>query len=357
MNCATTTVIAWILTVGISGLTGAYMDAQSADNQNPRTIILPLELVAGRPATLAVLTVDGHVAHGAKVVLSNGEVVTTDESGRAHFLAPSEVGVLFARIPSTEVSEVTDVLQQASGTDSLQVTSIPKVVSLENYFSIGGRGFQGDADRNQVKIEGKAVLVLASSPVELIVMPALNLTPGLGTVTVTEGAAETVTDITLVNVTALNSLDAQVRSGRRSEIVFLVRGTEEPLNLRIQNLNPETVQLAHRTVHYVRTAGGLDNSAILQFKGRNAGPFSFAITVESAIGKPNAPVARDFLAAAQKVAEPDIANRITKILKKLRGNNIEVAEVQNDLQQILPDASSRDVQALIRASLRVLNSQ
>lgn len=357
MNRAATTVIAWILSVGIYALAGVSLYAQSAGNQNPSAIILPLELVASQPATLAVLTADGHVAPGVKVALSNGEVVTTDESGRAHFLAPLEVGLLFARIPNTEVSEVADVLQQASGTDSLQVTSIPKMVSLRNYFSIGGYGFRGDADRNQVKIEGEAVLVLASSPVELVVMPALNLTPGQGTVTVTEGAAETVTDITLVNVTTLNSLDTQVHRGEKGEIVFLVRGTEMPLNLRIQNLNPETAQLAHSTVNYVRTTGGLDNSAILQFKGRNAGLFSFAITVEGVVGKPNAPVAHDFLATAQKVAEPHIADRITKILNRFRGKNIEIVKVQDDLQQLLPDASSRDVQALIRASLRTLNSQ
>lgn len=346
----------WSFGFSAFGLIAAPMHAQSADPQNQYAIILPLKLIAGQPATFAVLTADGHVAKGTKVVLSNGEVVTTDESGRAHFLVPSDVGVMFARIPGTEVREAADVLPQASSNGNLQVTQIPKMVSLENHFAINGHGFRGDADRNRITMDGKAVFVFASSPIQLIVMPAANLSPGQANLTITEGAAETVTDVTLIDIASLSSSNPQIRSGKRTEIVLLARGTESPLNLRIQSLSPQTVQFVQGSEAYVRTTGGLDNSAVLQLKGEGAGPFSFAISLESTSEKANVSVARDFLAAAQKTAEPNVANRIQKILRRLRAKNIDLAKVRNDLQQT-PAQGSGDFQALIRASRRALNDE
>lgn len=318
-------------------------------------MILPLELVAGQPATLAVLGADGRIAAGTKVVLSNGEVVTTDESGRAHFLVPSDTGVMFARIPGTEVREASDVLPQTFSNSSLQVTEIPKMVALEKHFAIRGHGFQGDADRNRITMDGKAIFVLASSPVQLIVMPAANVRLGQASLSITEGVAETVTDVTVVDVTSLNSSSTQIHRGKKAEIILIVRGTEEPLDLKIQNLSPQTVQLTQGSETYIRTTGGSDNSAVLQLKGESAGSFSFAISLESSVVKPNVAVARAFLAAAQKASEPEIANRIEKMLRRLQGKNIEAAKIRNDLQQLLTRGSPGDFHALIRASLRALN--
>ncbi|HKF52499.1 MAG TPA: hypothetical protein VKB26_09320 [Candidatus Acidoferrales bacterium] len=341
----------------VSSVTAAPMHGQNATEQSRLAIVLPLELIAGQPATFAILTADGHVAPGTKVVLSNGQVVTTDESGRAHFLVPSDTGVMFARISDTEVREAADVLPQASSDSGLQATEIPKMVSIENHFAIGGNGFQGDADRNRIAIDGKAVFVLGSSPVQLIVMPAANQPPGPAKLTITEGLAETVTDLTLVNIVLMNSSNAEIHRGSKMEIVLLARGTEEPLNLKIQNLNPQTVQLAHGSEAYVRTTGGPGNSALLQLKGENAGSFSFAIGLESPSAEANVPVARDFLAAAQKAAAQDMTNRIEKILRRLRGKNIEVVKIRNDLQQMLAQHGSDDFRALIRASLRALHGE
>lgn len=346
----------WSLTFATLGLISAPIHAQNPDQQDQYSIILPLELIAGHPATIAVLTADGHVAPGTKVVLSSGEVVTTDESGRAHFLAPPDTGVMFARIPGTEVREAADVLPQASSDGSLQVTQIPKMVSLENHFAISGHGFRGDADRNRIAMDGKAIFVLASSPVQLIVMPAANLPPGQASLTITEGVAETVTDVTLVDIVSLSSSNPRIHRRRKTEIVLLARGTEKPLDLKILNLNPQTVELAQGGEAYVRTTGGPDNSAVLQLKGETAGSFSFAISLESVLDQANAPVARDFLEAAQKAAGPDIANRIGKVLRRFHGKNIDLTEIRSDLRQ-MPASGSTDFQALIRASLRALDDE
>jgi len=347
----------WSLGLVALSLVAVPIHPQNMDQQSRHAIILPLELVAGQPATLAVLTADGYIAPNTKVVLSNGQVVTTDESGRAHFLVPLDVGIMFAQILGAEVREAADVLPQPSTDSSLQVTRIPKMVSLENRFAISGNGFEGDADRNRVTMDGRDILVLASSPTQLIVMPAANLPPGPAKLTITEGPAETVTDLTLVALVFMNSSDVKIHRGGRAEIVLLARGTEEPLDLKVQNLSPQTVQFAHANEAYVRTTGGPGNSAVLQLKGKSEGSFTFAISLESAPVKGNVAVARDFLEAAQKMAASDAANRIEKVLKELHGKGIDVAKMRSDLQNIPTQSGSPDFQALIRASLRALNDE
>src|SRR5580704_15607040 len=64
----------------------------------PRTIVLPQKMRAGDPATLGVLDAAGRMTAGAVVVLSTGQKVTTDSTGRALFVAPSEPGVMTAKI-------------------------------------------------------------------------------------------------------------------------------------------------------------------------------------------------------------------------------------------------------------------
>ena len=63
----------------------------------PRTIILPPKLVAGAPATLAVLDSQGRLLPNVTVELSGGRNATTDTTGRAIFKAPDQPGTLVAK--------------------------------------------------------------------------------------------------------------------------------------------------------------------------------------------------------------------------------------------------------------------
>ena len=67
--------------------------AGGADAQAPSTtwsvsIVLPQKLVAGQPATLAVLGTDGRLAEGITVDLGEDQRVKTDASGRVTFTVP-----------------------------------------------------------------------------------------------------------------------------------------------------------------------------------------------------------------------------------------------------------------------------
>src|SRR5271166_4292735 len=54
------------------------------------SIVLPPKLVAGQPATLAVLGVDHRLAEGITVDLGKGQRVKTDRTGRAFFTTPTD---------------------------------------------------------------------------------------------------------------------------------------------------------------------------------------------------------------------------------------------------------------------------
>ena len=78
---------------------------------------------------------------------------------------PDEQGRVFVTILSpTEASS-----------DTLQVTAAPRVASLADRFELAGRAFCADADANNVTIGGMPALVLASSPMSLVVLPPGNL--------------------------------------------------------------------------------------------------------------------------------------------------------------------------------------
>src|SRR5271156_2223883 len=72
------------------------------------SIVLPPRLVAGQPATLAVLGVDGRLADGITVDVGKGQRVKTDKSGRAFFTAPTDVPVLIASAAGDSAAALID---------------------------------------------------------------------------------------------------------------------------------------------------------------------------------------------------------------------------------------------------------
>jgi hypothetical protein len=92
----------------VAALAAAFPAARASrravGEETGATIILPQKLVAGQPATLAVLTAEGKLAPGVPVEFSGGQRVTTDDSGRASFAAPDEAGVLLVQVPDSPLA-------------------------------------------------------------------------------------------------------------------------------------------------------------------------------------------------------------------------------------------------------------
>lgn len=345
--------VLWL--VAATAMTGAARAQVSSPKTSPQLIVLPLELVSGQPATLAVLSADGRIAAGVKLVLSNGEVVTTDESGRAHFLGPPDAGVLIARILGTEIRAAADVTQQ-QGAGKLEIARAPAMVAREDRFTVGGNGFSGDADRNRVELDGKPAFVLTASPTELVILAPSKSTPGSARLAVKAGASEVSAEITFVDVVLDPPYDG-VRPGRKGKLVLHVSGTTQPVELDVQNMSPGIVGFKHGDREHVRTRGGADNSAKIEVKGLRVGEFSYAVTFQAQLGAPNVQAARDFLQAADKLAAADTRHRIENILKKLRRQNPDVAGSRKEFAKIAMANSASDLQALIRAAGEALNGE
>lgn len=336
----------------MAGVAGAQV---SVPKTWPQSIVLPLELVSGRPATLAVLSADGRIVAGVKLVLSNGEVVTTDESGRAHFLGPPDTGILFARIPGTEIRVAADVLHRPTA-EKLEIATAPAMVTLKERFTIAGNGFQGDADRNQVELGGNSAFVLAASPTELVILASSKTAPGSEQLTVKTGASEVPAQTTLVDVLPDTIRDI-VRPGKKAKLVLHITGTAQSVGLDVRNMSPEIVAFTHGERAHVRTRGGTDNSATIEVKGLREGDFSYAATLEPEAESANVQATQDFLQAADKLANGDEKRHIGSVLAKVRSGHVDIRGARKEFAKITAANSSSDLQALIRAAGEALNGQ
>ena len=130
----------------------------------PRILLLPRRIVSGERATLAVLDVNGRLAPGVTVNFSNGDHLTTDQTGRALFVAPLNAGTIFGSIAGRPGRVATAIVMPSeSELSQVDINSIPRIASLSDRFDIIGHGFCGDADANTVTVGGQPALVLASS--------------------------------------------------------------------------------------------------------------------------------------------------------------------------------------------------
>src|SRR5439155_23379562 len=140
---------------------------------------LPRRIVSGERATLAVLDANGRLTPGVTVTFSNGDRLKTDATGRALFVAPLNPGVIYGSIEGRPGRVSTVILAPAeAATAAMEISSAPRVASLTDRFEVFGKGFCGDADANQITIVDHGALVLASSPVSLVVLPPMELGPG-----------------------------------------------------------------------------------------------------------------------------------------------------------------------------------
>jgi hypothetical protein len=263
----------------------AYAQKTPSASSPGRIIVLPSRLVAGAPATLAVLDVQGRLTPGVTLQLTgpaplgaplgaNSSRITTDQTGRVVFTAPASPGVLlvqFAGRPGKVASVVIPAAEAAS--NSLQVVSYPRVVTLADRFEILGTGFRGEADANQVTMGGAAALVLAASPVSLVVFPVPGLEPGpAGFEVASSGRKSSPLPITLVAL-ELNAVSARLDPGQRRTLTVRARGTRERLTIEARNLAPNIAELVGGNPLRAATSGGEENTAEFEVVGRSAGDF------------------------------------------------------------------------------------
>jgi hypothetical protein len=252
-----------------------------------RILLLPRKIVSGEHATLAVLDMNGRLTPGVRVNFSNGDRVTTNATGRALFVAPLDAGTISASIEGRPGRVAVAILSATdAASDALQVTAAPRVASLTDRFELAGRAFCADADANNVTVGGVPALVLASSPMSLIVMPPDDLESGNAEIVVScqRGVSDPFT-IRFVEL-SLEANSAPLSPGDHRTLTVHVRGTSNKIALEARNLAPDVADLDGGNPARVSSSGGEDNLAQFKLVGKQRGNFVVSIRLLAPQGPP-----------------------------------------------------------------------
>jgi hypothetical protein len=241
-------------------------------------LLLPKRIVSGEHATLAVLDVNGRLTPGVTITFSNGDRLKTDATGRALFVAPLTLGVLFASIEGRPGRMPTAVVPTAENAgSSIEITSVPRVASLSDRFEISGRGFCGDADANQVTIRGKLALTLAASPNSLVVLPPVDLEPGPAEVEIACAKRTARAFSSTFVALQLEANSSSLAPGEHRTLTVRVKGTALKVGLEARNLAPDIADLAGGNSVRLSSTGGSENLGRFEIVGRKRGSFVISI--------------------------------------------------------------------------------
>ena len=320
------------------------------------TIVLPHKLAAGEPATLAVLDATGRLVPQAVVAFTGGEHVVTDATGRVAFAAPDAPGVLRAHLPATGASASTTVFAPLlNPPDGVQVAECPRVISLTDRFAVTGFGFRGEADGNRTLLGGQPALVLAASPVALVLLPGPRASPGATELLIEAGGRSPgPVPVTLVSL-EITSPGKRLAQGEKGKLTVRVRGTDQKLQVEARNQTPEVVELSGGNVQRVISSGGSSNVAEIELEGVRPGDFSVsARLVPVASGLPDVEAVRRQLQAARQLATGDWRKRVDHLLERLDRDAQDVAGVRDELEKLLAIQPPGEFGRLVEAAWREL---
>ena len=235
----------------------------------PRQIILPPKVIAGAPVMLAVLDSRGRLMPKIEVELSGGQKVTTDVTGRALFNAINQPGTLVAKVVNQNVTSSTNVVaaENATSPDSAGAAIVniyPHVMTQHDRFVLEGTGFRSEADSNRISLNGEPCLVVASSPVSLVVLPGPRVPVGDAKLKIVAGG----TDVGPLPVTVValefSGPSAAVDAGSTGKLILHARGTTLPLTVEVRNGSPRVIRLTQGNVQRIKTTGGEENMATIE---------------------------------------------------------------------------------------------
>lgn len=272
----------------IATVPGFAYSQKAPSPEGARTLLLPRRIVSGERATLAVLDANGRLTPGVTVHFSNGDQLKTDATGRGLFVAPLNPGVIFGSIASRTGRASTAILaQEEVSSGSMEISAVPQVALVTDRFEISGRGFCGDADSNLVTIGGQSALILASSPVSLVVLPAAELKTGTAALGVS-CAKNTAAPfrITFIEL-ALEADSSPLKPGEHRSLTVRVRGTSAKIALEARNLASDIAELVGGATVKQMSSGVPNNAAKFTLVGRKRGSFSISIRLVPVIGKPS----------------------------------------------------------------------
>jgi hypothetical protein len=253
-------------------------DLQPRRNTSAAEIVLPPQIETEKPATLAVLDGEGRLLPGVNVDLSQGQRVTTDSTGRARFVVTSAAGQFTAQATLGGARATTEVIPNSSASPTeVTISQSPRFTELGGRIIVRGGGFRGDADINIVTIDGLPALVLAASPVSLVVLPGASVVPGAASLEI-DVAGRKCNPVTLTFVSL--SVEPQaipIVEGKNNHLILSVRGTDKKLMLAVENRTPDVIELAGGNIQRIMTNGGRRNVAVIEMRALRATDFSVVV--------------------------------------------------------------------------------
>jgi hypothetical protein len=307
------------------------------------TIVLPPSVVAGQPATLAVFGVDGKLAPGVSVEVGKHERVVTDTTGRATFTAPADGGVVVAKASGKAAAALVGSADQGNGS---QTISVAPAISLKDSFSICGGGFRGEADANRVKINQERALILAASPECLIVLPGPKAAPGPASISVETGGARWNAATILVALDFEPPQPGMVPE-KKSKLVVRVQGTDQPLQIVVENQTPGVLEFLRGDTQTLRTSGGVNNIVAIEVHTIRSGDYSFHARL---VPPPDAATAQRYLRVATSIAPRELQHRLESLANRLIRHPRDIEKVQRELEQIISTTIAGDFRTLLESA-------
>lgn len=347
----------------------AFLRAQESPKPQVPTahaIILPQRVVAGAPATLAVLDASGRLTPRVEVEISTGQKVITDATGRALFVAPPEAGALTAKVSGQETTALTTVVVSPNSTlpapvvgslnQSHSALSIPHFLTLHDRFTIDGVGFDGRADANHVWLADHPCLIVASSPLSLVVLPGLHIRIGTLAMRVSvDGRDLGSFQVAAVQLEFVDPTKVP-NAGTQSQLVLRAHGTTERLEVEVRNGSPDIVQFVHGNVQRLRTSGGEQNMVPVDLRLLAAGNYVVTAKLVSADSEsPDMGAIRQKLLEASTVATGNWNLRIDRVIERIDRPPQDVAQIRAELKLILDDKPSGQLASLLDSAWRMLN--
>ena len=320
------------------------------------TLVLPRELVAGQPATLAAFGVDGKLAPGVSVDLGGVQRVQTDKTGRAYFITPPAGNILIAKAAGNSAAAFVDPAPAASDSQAAgsaatrSAISVAPFVSLRDTFTICGPGLRGDADLNHVKINGETSLIVAASQFCLSVLPGEKALPGPAKISVESTGTGWTAATTLVSLD-FEPPNPPLLPDKKSSLVVRVHGSEQRLRIIVSNETPGVLRFLHGDAEELITSGGAANFAAFKIQAMRSGDFSFHARLVPA---PDTEAARRFLEAAVPLAAKDLQPQIKNLAKRLTRSPRDGERIQAELNQIVSQTIAGDFRTLLEAARNAL---
>jgi hypothetical protein len=311
------------------------------------SIVLPPRLVAGQPATLAVLGVDGRLAQGITVDVGKGQRVKTDKTGRAFFTAPTDAPVLIATAAGDSTAALIDAPTTGSGA---QGAVVAPVVSEVDRFSVCGGGFRGDVDANRVSINSERAFVLASSPECIVVLASPRALPGPAKLSIEAPGAQWTAATTLASLHFDPPLPPLVPE-KRSKLALHVQGTDQAVRVWVENQTPGVLRFLRGDRQEVLTSGGAQNSAEIEVQAIATGDFSFHGRI---LAPPDAGVARRYLTAAESIAPKDLQHEVKNLVDRLTHHPDDTQKVWREMEAILSTTMAGDFRTLMSSAAAAL---